>query len=506
MNFCLRLQVFSYTLKLLHSLFLLSLLSTTYLHAVDQYDIRKRIEYNLMHLYLDQAEIETSKLDNKAYQAYYRANILVYRFLSTYSTSYHEKLSKNWSETIHIIEELPTIDPMRNILLAELYCKRAALEFFERNYFTAIRYLQNGRNLIRKNEENFPDKIEHKKIQGLFNVAFGAVPRKYQWLSNFMGFKGDISTGIEELKKAAKYASLLPMEGEIMVYYVSKNMQNLPYKAMERLKLLKQKMNNNILLDVCLASGYLSVKENEAALEILQRRDFYLSDKRVFFVPLWDYLLGKAYYFKQNYHLAQVYFSQFLQSENGMLFRTDAMFRLGMAYTLNDNYHRGREIFSQLISDKNSGFEDDAYAAQMAQKFFVSEPSINVKALFKARNRYDGGYYGKALEILSSLSTQHLNLQEKTELHYRYARIYHTQGKLDLANFHYQHCIAQPKSSQLWLQVYAYYFSGEIAKEQQLTEKAKELYKKALSFDDYFYQDGLENRCKVALDELNKKK
>ena len=463
-----------------------------------QRDIEKSLEY----LQLDQAEIQAGNISHKSYQLFYKSNILIYKFLATYSPTYYQALKKSWTETIEAIEEMPDTDSMRNILLAELYYKRGALEFFMENYFTSVRYIQNSRSLIRKNEQKFPGLQEHKKINGLFNVAFGAVPRKYQWLTNFLGFSGDIQVGVSLLKEAAEQSKLLPMEAELMAYYVAKNMQDQPRKAIGRLLKVKNRMEDNIVLDLCLASGYMGIKENEKALSFLTKRDVYQLNPSVFFIPHWDYLLGKAYYFKQDYPNAQLCFSHFLKSNGGNPFRTDATFRLGMAFTLDGNYPKGLEFFKALASDKSSGFDEDEYADHQAQRFSRLEPTKTIKALFSARNLFDGGYYIQALSILDSLAKQPLNISDKTELYYRYARVFHTQGKLDKASTAYHICIKQTKSEQLWLQVYAHYFLAEIALEQRKTDEARSFYKKALTFDDYFYQDGLENRCKIALAEL----
>ncbi|RMG16695.1 MAG: DUF3808 domain-containing protein, partial [Bacteroidetes bacterium] len=456
------------------------------------------------HLRLGQAGQSIDQLSDPALRHFYSAHIPIYKFMATQSPVYLHELQENWGLTIDAIEDLPDENKLKNVMLAELYYKRAALEFLDGNYFTALRFLQSSRSSIRRNEKKFPGNENHLKVLGIFNVALGAVPRKYQWLTNILGFSGDMDLGMDQLRRAAKTGHILPLEADLFAYYVEKNMLDQPHKAIDRLTQLKKRYPTNLIVDLCLAAGYMSIKENEAALQLLRARNQYRLDQAVFFSPLWDYQLGKAFYFKEDYFRAQIYFEQFLKQKGSKLFRTDATFRLGMSLTLNGSYQEGLRFFRLLASDKSSGFDDDAYAENMARRFARHEPSAHVKALFRARNLFDGGYYQQALAILDGLASQALNVADRTELAYRYARIYHSQGALQRARQQYLLCIAQPQSEQLWLQVYAHYFLGEIAREAGDFSTARSYYKSALEFDDYFYQDGLENRCKIALSALKR--
>lgn len=464
------------------------------------------IEQDLAYLHLNEAQARVEQLDHPAYQRFYQANLLLYQFMFTQSPTYLQQLQTDWDETIEALERLPEAQPLRQVLLADLSYKRGLAEFISGNYLTALNHLQHARSEIKQNERSFPTYVEHQKILGLFNVAFGAVPRKYQWLNHFLGYKGDIDAGLQQLSTAAAEARLFPQEAAIMAHFVEKNMLDRPRASIARLETLQQQFPDNLILDMCLASSYMSIKENERALALLGKRNHYRLDPRVFFPPFWDYMLAKAYYFKEDYFRAEIYFEQFLRSEVGELFRKDATFKLGMALTLKGDYRQGMKVFQRLVADEGSSFDEDAYAAYMAAQFAQQEPTSQVKALFRARNLFDGGYYERALSVLHQLSASPMNKAHRTELYYRYGRIYHTQGKLAQAMGFYQQCIAQPEQEQqLWLQVYAHYFLGEIAREHQKPEAARVHYLRALEFDDYFYQDGLENRCKAALAALKRR-
>lgn len=472
----------------------------------DTTELRAQVEKDLASFHLEAALKNAEKLENKAYRNFYQATAIFYQYVASLDQQYVLAFRDNWVQYEEALDEMPDTDPLKEVMIAELNCKRAGLEFLDGNNLTAIRYAQACRNHIRRNEKAFPDNIEQRKTLGLFNVVFGAVPRKYQWIANMLGYRGDIDTGLRQLEEAAQKGKLLNLESELIIFYMEKGMLSRQKEAVDRMERVRKATGPNMLLDYSLAAGYLNLKQNDKALEVLTYREQYAGNPKVFFIPFWDYLMGRAYYFKADYQRAQVYFSRFLKANKGSLFRTDATFRLGMTLTLGGNYTLGKNFFRQLSQDKTSGFDEDEYAEYMAKQYAIAEPTTTVQALFRARNYFDGGYFEQATGILSKLEPgePQMNDAEKTELHYRYARVLHGQGKLDQAVAQYQQCITQPETDQLWLQVYAHFYQGEIFRGRGEKELARELYKKALGFNKYFYQAGLENRCKAALSELRK--
>ncbi|MEZ4771576.1 MAG: hypothetical protein R3D00_00255 [Bacteroidia bacterium] len=467
---------------------------------------RARIENNLELFHLDEAAALIPNLQHPGYRSFYENTILVYRYFADQDIAYLQKIRADWKTTTDNLESLPESDSLRLVMLSEIQCKRAMLEFVDQNYLTAIRHARLSRNLIKENQSLFPKNINQKKVLGLFNVVFGAVPSKYQWITNSLGYKGNIQTGIAQLEECSRSGTLLRLESTLLLYNIERNMLNQDVRASERLEKERKRFEKNIVLDLFMASGYQSIKQNDKSLQILTQREQY-NDGKVCFLNFWDYLLGRAYYFKSNNREAQRYFSRFLKAHKGNIFRSDALFRLGMALTLDGSYPIGRHFFQLVTKEKASGFDEDEYAIYMAEKFMAAAPSEDLKALFRARNFFDGGYLEESVAILNKLEPRAslLSPAERTELYYRFGRIYHSMGKGPEALAGYQKCIAQPASDQLWMQVYAFYYQAEIAKAFSDFPLARNHYQKALSFNDYFYQAGLESRCKAALDEIKGK-
>ena len=479
------------------------LLFPAWLQAQSPAGGRTAIEQALAQYHLSAAEASLPALSPPGYRAFYEATILMYKYFGTQDPAYLRELRGSWDIRLDQLETLSSEDPLKGVMQAELHAKRAILEFLDGNYFTAVRYARSSRSLIKQQQRLFPDNVEQYKVLGLFNVLLGAVPRSYKWITDALGFSGDLPVGMLHLEKAAQ-GSLLPLEASILLCYVEKNMLNQPEQAITRLRGLRAQQAENVLLDYFLATALMGVKANDEAITLLKTWS-QRADGPVFALPHWDYQLGKAYYYRNDLDQAQRYLAAFLRDYRGSVFRADANFRLGMTLTLDGQYPLGRYFFTQVGAAQTSSLDEDAYARHMAERFAVAPPDPFLQDLFLARNYFDGGYYEKALQILQGRGGEidMASLALRTEWHYRMGRILQAQGALPQAESHYARCIGQPDDPEArWLRAYAWFYRGEIAQAQGRPDQARTCYESALMLDGYFYQNGLENRCRAAVAAL----
>jgi tetratricopeptide (TPR) repeat protein len=465
----------------------------------------KAIENAMLHFYLDQADSLALELEDEGYKAFYQSNILLYRYLAAQNARHLEAYREGWKPAVEQIEVMPNRDPLKKTMLAEMYGKRAALEFLDGKQLKAVNLVRNCRKLIQENVRRFPEDQSQNKLLGLFNVVFAAVPKKFQWLTNLLGYKGDMDLGMRQLAAAGYYGKLLPLEAELIAYYVEKNSLSRPDLAIRRMEIVRKRKGSTILTDFLLASAYGTEKKGSRALEILNNKKRYQSNKQVFFIPFWEYVRGKELYYKEDYPLAKAAFRQFLERHQGNIYRLDASFRLGMTEVfLGENESAGKR-FQSLLTMQASPFDEDDYALALAGQFARALPDTTLQMLFRARNRFDGGYYNEALRILETLKPESLDGPEKTEWYYRKGRILHARNLPDRALEMYTKAVVQTASGNArWMQAYASFYMGEIAREQGDEGKATAYYRTAMSFDAYYYQAGLENRVKAALAKMKK--
>lgn len=462
---------------------------------------KEQIETYLFRFELEGAKKLSLQLTNEGHKQFYVAHSQMYKYFATQDPKLANEIRKNWNTYTAAVSKLP--DSEKDIYLSELHGKRAIMEFLERKYVTASRFGRNSFNLVNSYKKKYPNSAESLKMQGLFNVVLGNVPRRYQWIANLLGFKGDLKKGLRQLENAGKYSKILRHEAQLILCTIEKSMLDRPQEAIVRLEKARAKYGKNILLDYLYASGLLRLKKNEEALVVLNRSQLYDFNK-VQFIPFWDFLHGKACYYKNDLSGAQKHLALFVRGYKGKLMRTDAYFRLGMALTLKKRYDLGKPFFELIAKEEHGGFDEDEYAQYMAKKFSEKEPDAITLSLFQARNYFDGGYYSKSSAILRQLKIfLPKDSKHRTELNYRFARIYHSLGKLDQASTYYNASIeANGADKDVYLKAYASYFLGEIAREKGERQTAKSKYEKALTYENYFYQSGLENRCKAALTNL----
>lgn len=462
------------------------------------------VEIHLGQFHLDAAEAEAKRISDPATRDFYLIHVQIYKFMSTQDPLQLEGFDEFWDNTIDKLEDKSDTLPLRSVMLAELYGKKAMLAFLQENYFASLRMVRQCHKWTKRAAEMFPDNIEQLKFQGLFNVVFASVPKKYQGLASMLGYIGDAELGMKQLEAAEKGSRLLRAEMNFVVFFVEKNVLAKADKAMLRMEKRRREVGSNMMVDFLLASAYCGMHLNDNALMVLEKRDEYAKDQRVFFTPYWDHILGKCYYFKGDYEKSRLYFRRFLVGHKGNIYEVDTKFRLGMSLILSGDVHGGQKIFRSLEEVKASPFDEDEYAMAMAKRFAEESPSPYLKQLFKARNFFDGGYQKEALATLTRLEGQKekRSSAELTELHYRFGRVFHKKGELTEARKHYAQCVAQPPSDQKWMQAYATFYMGDISREKDKREEAIAYYKSVLVYDHYFYQAGLENRCKAILSEM----
>lgn len=465
----------------------------------------REIETLLVELRLDAAQDLISQIPESNFQAFYQSNLELYRALSSMNPHYIASYRDRWDGWFDRVSEMSSSDTIREVMLADMATKRAIVEFVDHRYLSAVMHVGTARKNLDRSFDKYGRMVEQLKLEGLFEVLLGSMPEKYRWIANPLGLEGDVKTGISYLLVAANTCRLFNGESQLLLALVEKNILDQPDKTIRRLARFKRRlMRPAILIDFFQASCLQRLKKNSESLAILSNLSQYPQGEVSFF-PFWHYLAGKGHYFAGNLPQAKNAFSRFLDGYGGSLFKTDATFRIGMSYLLQDNAEQARRYFTTVAQPNESeNFDEDSYAAALSRRFLRTAPSPVLLQLFRARNAYDGGYFDQTSTILEETRAAYaLQPAELVEWHYRQARVAHDLGQLPLAQEHFGHCLRYNSDEYTsWLHAYATFYLGEIAVELGQYSLARQHYKSALEYDDYFYQTGLENRCKSALSQI----
>jgi len=474
----------------------------TYTQAQQQAGVERAIHY----LELNRAAQLSLQLSADKEAPYYQSRIAFLGFLTTESPAKWERflsLSKSSLQTLDLISDQ---DPEKRVMMAELFFLRGIGKMMAKRYLSSAFDIKSACNLLDKNQQLFPANVEQRKLLGIFHVAMSSIPRKLRWLSNALCFRGDLETGLQYLEDAADHSRLLAAESEIMLFYFEKNLLAQSDQALARMDNLLQEHPGSIVYSYLKLSALLEARKVDQALDFCTVQEpLFLENTQADTLQIWYYTRAKAHYFKLEFEAAIRNFNQFLNHYEGKTLYSDALFRKGMALVLQDRYPEARRVFHQMANVESSTFDEDEYATHMASIYRFTEPSETDKDLFRARNLFDGGYYHQSLGFLSQLPAS-LNQNQLAEFHYRRGRNHQALERPVQAKEDYLACTQTTPGHSLWMKVYAHYYLGQLAGMESKNAEAKSWYEKALKFDGYEYQSGLEQRSKAALHQLKKRK
>ncbi|MCB9236175.1 MAG: hypothetical protein H6581_31290 [Bacteroidia bacterium] len=465
-----------------------------------------KVEDAIEKFHFNRAEKEISAIPSSATRHYYLIRILFLKNLLTEDPAFEEPFLSACKAGIEDISTLPATDPFKRTYLSEIYFQRGVIRYQKKNYLGLAGDLQKSCEMAEKNQSRFPVNPEQMKLAGGYRVVLSTIPQNWQWLTGLLCFRGDVQNGLENLEKSARESSLLPFESEVVLYYYEKNILSNPELAHQRMARIAQKKPGYFIYRFLEASSLSGLGRNEEALKILDEGEKFRTDAQVFYTPIWDHYRAKAHLFKLDFDPAIQFFTRFLTDFKGKTFRGDATFKLGLALELSGRREASQKVFASISGVESSGFDMDDYALAMSEKFARQPMAANEIVLFKARFLFDGGYYNESQKMLEGLllKANPLTSDEKTELYYRLARNFGELKNIPLAEKYYAACIEQTPGEALWMKAYAAYYAGKLMESQEKYPAARGLYEFALTFEGYFYQGGLEQRCKAALQQLPK--
>lgn len=132
------------------------------------------------------------------------------------------------------------------LMLSGLYGYRSLVAANEKSYKIALQSGLHGfsytRTLLMMNDDN-PDALIGK---GIFHYMIGSIPVELRWMTNIIGFSGNVSLGLSELKKAAESGGYSSTDAKMILCYLynrSKNYQ----EALHYVKVLVDRYGDNII-------------------------------------------------------------------------------------------------------------------------------------------------------------------------------------------------------------------------------------------------------------------
>jgi len=418
--------------------------------------------------------------------------------ITTENKSEFDRLQSKKSERLDQIENDTDNSPYYLYAQAEINLQWALLRGRYGEFFNAAREIRKANSQLNTNAKKFPGFHLNGKGIGLINVFLGNLPDGVlkTALSAF-GIKGNVQNGLAMLDKLATNlpaSSYEPFYEEVIFYYafVLSDVVHAPDAYAKTMKYTARIADSSLLKSYLQAYVCARNAHNDEAISILANRptgDVYQP------FPFLELLMGTAKLNKLDYSAA-VNFKKFLQVNKGVNYIKDANLHLSWIALLNGD----TGSYSALIkSVKNVGSVYHDKDKQAMNE--VSYPSPDPE-LLKARLLFDGGYYQKALNVLSDQRVENFkSAKDKIEFYYRFARINDELGKDETALQYYQRTVNAGKTLKYYYSPTAALNMGKIYSNKNKT-KARLYFNMAIDMKNHEYENSIEAQAKEGLRKI----
>lgn len=356
--------------------------------------------------------------------------------------------------------------------------------------------------LLEENKKKFPDFIPTLKSLGLLHVLIGSIPENYTWIAKFLGLRGNIQMGIKELRVVAKEEPFFRQEAELIDLLLHAYTLKLSPEQQRRLRQWPGEQPDNLLLHFFATTVLIKENKSEEAGQFLASAP---NGPAYMPFPFLHYLRGEIAIQKGRYDDAFHFYTLFLRQYAGFNYIKDSNFKLMMCRWLADRDQEANAFAKKVTATGNTIVEADQFAENMATAFLAGNMKPQQKHLFKARYATDGGYLGKATEIMSAISEDTFNsTDDKAEYNYRKGRILQksAQNAASIAFYDRALTLSQKEATAAGFGASSALQLGYIFMERRDDQKAAFYFRKALSFKRHEYKNSIDNKARAALTEL----
>jgi hypothetical protein len=380
-----------------------------------------------------------------------------------------DNFKKNEKKRCKELDLLSSEDPYYLLSKAEIKLQWGILKLKFEDYFGASMSIRDAYILLLKNNKKYPGFVPNLKTLGWTESLASTVPSKFNWMVNMLGIKGDYAQGIKKLEtfialNDSATPNFLYLEATYSLAYIYNHIAKDKVKALEvgGRHLLPER---NTLSRFMLATLYNTCGENEKMLKVALGHRTHKEALPIYHL---DYLTGIGLLRKQKQG-SELFLKNFLQNFRGINGLSSASFALAQYYKLEGDGIKSDYYLSQTHKKFKPGNEQD----KQAFKESLLGITDNLD-LLKARLLFDGGYFNQAqIAILKAEKNSTSRKDEKTEIYYRKARIYHALQDNEQAITYYLKTIELGRESDRYFAANAALQLGVVYEEKGYLETSK---------------------------------
>lgn len=412
----------------------------------------------------------------------------------------YRKLSALEETRLAAVAKMPDNSPFRRFFQAEIRLHWAFAKMKFGNEGSGAWDVIKAYKLLEENKRRFPEFTPTLKSLGLLHVLIGSVPESYTWVTKFLGLRGNIALGVQEIETVIREEPLFAQESRLVHLLIHAYILQLSDQQQQLIRQLPTRHPDNLLLHFFATTMLMKEGKSKEASQFLNKAP---DGPAYIAFPFLEYLRGEISLQQGNYEAASKHYLVFLERYKGFNFIKDAHFKLFLCHWLNGREDQAAKYMERVPKVGSNIVEGDKFATKMAAEWTAGRLPTQQKVLFKARYATDGGYLEDASSLINSVNENSFaRLADKAEYQYRKGRILQKKSQSEAALPCYERAILLAKDDAPGIGASAALQAGYLYKDQKQNSKAIAYFRKALSFKKYEFKNSIDNKARAALTEL----
>jgi len=458
--------------------------------------IAHKMLYTLQHDSLQVlTQQELDKTPKQAAALYLRASVRVLDLLLNYQYEQYKQQIPELEKVADQLALLPEDNPFAKHLQSELLLGIAALHYRYDHAMNAGLVVLKAHKLLRKNLTEFPDFAPTRLLCGIFYAEVATLPDSYQFIAGLFGFQADAQGGFAMMREAyadlAAHPQLHFLTRQYGIMYAYAHFQLTGSDEVSPLS-LGMKVEESALTIYVQAQIWLNHGYKRQAYALMRQMP---QGEKYRVLPYMLYHTGKlAMAFERKE--ARPFLEFFIAQDREQSYVKSACRYLCWYYLL-----QGQKDSAQLMQQRalrwgNALADEDRQA--LSQMQHPQNPS-----LVHAELLFDAGAYAEAIALLEQREAKEPFVQAREQLQYFYrlARCHHEAGQGERAILFYKKCLQTLPDQSSLMHANSALYTGLLLREAQ-PEQARAFFNRCLQYQDYPYDDSVQQRAKNELSNL----
>jgi tetratricopeptide (TPR) repeat protein len=380
-----------------------------------------------------------------------------------------------------------------------IYFQWAAVDIKFGEHWDAAWYFRKSFLIGKENLEKFPGFQPSLMLQGSMQVAAGTIPPGLQRLSSLMGIHGTIDSGMKNLENMLNSpdteALIFHDEAAFYYLYLKFYILNEREQVFEYIHHQNWNTRDNYLFAYLVANLSLNNQDASVTEEIIRQLN---RDPGYLDMPIWDMQLGYATADRLDPQ-STVYLERFLRQFKGEFYVKDVLQKISWIYYLQHDPEKAEAARARILVEGNTETDADKLALKEAETGHWPN-----ETLLKARLLDDGGYYARALQVLSGERLSSFpDLADQLEYTYRTGRIYDALNRKNEALAAYQEALRLGENRHEYYGARAALQMGYIYESRGDKKQALIYFRKVLDMKSHDYKNALDQKAKAGIERCS---